>query len=254
MESVKVRFMRQYMHPWMLSYYIDKFSTLMARIELCMKISQALAEGADPQKLHFLQRSRNLWEGIEEPAFAQTLPLLEKPGVPYPEIQRWIPLASPMDNIQEDFFKHFNRVKRPEIWVMEPSPKLLFDIYSERFLNVRSATFESPGEMTVDVGSGLAEVIHELRYGHRRELRERERHEEEMKQKKLETKLLEQEVISKIIDNIKKMKEIGLIESVHANLAEVVEIAIDTLEILNERTGATLEFAEPVRRADARRA
>lgn len=237
--------MTQYMHPWMLSYYIEKFSTLMSRIELCIKISEVLAAGTDPQKLHFLQGSRNLWEGIEEPVFPQILPLSEKPEGSYPEIQRWIPLASAMDKTREDFFQHLNRVKRPEIWIMEPTPKLLFDIYSERFLNVRSVTFESPGEMTVDVGSGLAEVIHELRYGHRRELRERERHEEEMKQKKLDTQRLEQEVISKILDNVKKMKEMGLIESVHASLSEVVEAAVNGLEILNERIVAVLEFAEP---------
>jgi len=249
------------MHPWMLSYYIDRFSTLMARLELCLQISQALAAGIDPQILHFNQRSRNLWGGTEVPAFHKTLPFLEKRDEPpRDEIQQWIPLVSDEKLTQEVFFQGLNRVKRPEIWIVEPTPKLLFDIYSENFINVRSVSFCSPGNMTLDIGSGLGEVIHELRYGDRREQREREQHEErmeqkhelheeEMKQKTLETKLLEQEVISKALDNIKKAKEIGLIESLQVQLRKAVGVGVEDLETLNERTGAILAFPEKVDKA-----
>lgn len=244
MEPIRVCFTGEYMHPWMLSYYISRFSTLMTRLDICVQIPQVLATGIDPQKVHLLQGSRNLWGGPLEPTFAQELPLLEKVEGPNPEIESWIPLASSEKNVQEDFFHHLNRVMRPEIWIVDATPKLVFDIYSKDFLYVRSVTFKSPGEMTVDVGSGLGEVLHELRYGHRREKREREQHEEEMKQKRLETELLKQKVLSKMLENAKKMKENDLTVSIQVNCGETVRITADNIEALNNRTGAILELPE----------
>jgi phosphotransferase system IIB component len=244
-ETIRVDFMRQYMHPWMLSYYIDRFSTLMARLELCIQISQLMAAGIDPQILRFHERSRNLWEGIEEPIYTETLPLFEKPDEPpHAGVQRWIPFVSDEKIVREDFFQSLTRVKRPEIWIVDPTPKLLFDIYSKQFLNLRSVTFESPGDMTFDVGSGLAEVIHEIRYGHRREQRERKAHEENMKQQKLKTERLRQQVLSAVLDNVKKMKEIGLTGVIQANLGETIQITVGNLEVLNEKARATLELPE----------
>jgi hypothetical protein len=244
MEPVRIIFTKEYMHPWMLSYYIERFSTLMARLEISLQIPQILAAGIDPQELRLYQGSRNLWEGLLEPALIQQLPFKEKSEEPYLEIQQWIPLTSSEKSVQEDFFRHLNRVKRPEIWIVGPTPKLFFDIYSEHFLKVSSITFKSPGEMTVDIGSGVGEVIHELRYGHRREQRERERHEEEMKQKRLETERLKQEVLSKMLDYAKKMKETDVKVSIQGNLAETIKITVDNLEVLNEKARATLQLPE----------
>lgn len=46
MEPIRVIFTKEYMHPWLLSYYIDRFSTLMARFEISMQIPQVLARQA----------------------------------------------------------------------------------------------------------------------------------------------------------------------------------------------------------------
>jgi len=244
MEPVRVIFTKEYMHPWMLSYYIDRFSTLMARLEISMQIPQVLAAGVGPQEIRLFQGSRSLWEGLLEPPLTQELPLRQKPEAIHLEIEQRIPLVSSEKNVERDFFHHLNRVKRPEIWIEAATPKLFFNIYSEHFLNVRSVTFKSPGEMTVDIGSGVGEAIHELRYGHRREQRDSERHKEEMKQKRLETERLKQEVLSKMLDNVKKMKEMDVTLSIQVNCEETIHMAVHNLETLNERAGAILEVPE----------
>lgn len=216
----------------------------MTRLDICIQIPKVLAMGIDPQRVHLLQGSRNLWEGLLEPTVIQEPLLLEEVKKPHPEIESWIPLALSENNVKEDFFYKLTRIKRPEIWIVDAAPKLVFDIYSKDFLYVRSVTFKSPGEMTVDVGSGLAEVLHELRYGHRREKREHERHKEEMKQKILETELLKQELLSKMLENVKIMKESDLSGSIQANCGDTIRITVDNIEALNERIGVTLELPE----------
>jgi len=246
-EPIQILFQRKYVQPWILSYYLDRFSSLLTRLELCIQISSALGTGVHPQEICIIQRSRNLWDDYQVSTGQQ---LIESTGGAVADSQEQkvsllLPVTRNQKLVNKEFFYYLHRVKRPNALILSNGKRTpLFDIYSEDFLVVRSLVFNSPGDMTVDVGSGLAEVIHELRYGHHREKREQKSHEKDMEKKTLETALLEQELLSKTLDNVRKMQDIGLKVVIKSELGKVIQTTIKDIASLNQKTDVILELPE----------
>lgn len=114
-EPIQVCFKRKYMQPWILSYYMDRFSSFLTRLELCIQISSALGKGVHPKEICIIQRSRNLWDEYQVPIGQQLLESTNGTSGDLKEqkVSLLLSHAKNQKSINKDFFYYLHRVKRP---------------------------------------------------------------------------------------------------------------------------------------------
>ena len=233
MEQLNIRFSGERLSPWLVSHYIEQFSTYMARLEVCLQLARQLSEGEDPRRIFLIQKSSDLW-----------LPKLIKPSE-----QLWIALGDANKKLNPDFFYYLNRIKRPSPWVLrDNTPALLIDVTSPEFIYLKRVQFNSPGEVSFNIGLGIAEIIRELRYGKAMEKRRKEEHVEIIRQKKLENQIREQELLGVAMENVLSMEELKELPGEYQiQIGNTLEVNIGGLKRLNENAdGSTMLLPEDI--------
>lgn len=222
MERLRICFRSDQLSPWVVSHYIEQFSTYMARMEVCLQVARLLSEDEDPRRIFLIQKSRDLW----------------LPKILEPDQQLWIALGDAKRGLNHDFFDYLNRIRRPSPWLLHDNvPKPLLDVSSPEFIYLKRLEFNSPGEVSFNIGLGLAELLREIRYGKAMEQRRQEKHAETMRQQKLENQIREQELLGAAMDNVRRMENLrDLPGEYHIKIGNALEINVGGLQKLNEKT------------------
>jgi hypothetical protein len=236
MGNLTVHFSADKYSPWMISNYIDRFSSITTNLAIAKKLAIVLSEGQNPTRIRLMHNSRDLWD-IHYPVRAENYE---------DSVAGLTPLVSTNKRgPNEDFFRRLRRLKRPmPIIISEDEIKPLVDIYSSETVQLRTASFDSPGDVTFSLGLGLSELLNEIRFGKKRQLLEQEKHKHEIRAIDLDNQKREQEVLALALNNVDRMKKLQTVHGEYAiKIDETMKIAIGSLNTLNEK--ANIQLSNP---------
>jgi len=225
MKSVRIRFSADQYSPWMISNYIDRFSSLATNLAIAKKLALVLSEGLNPRMISLVHQSRDLWS-------------IGYPTHPNDDIAWFVPLVATNEHgPNEYFFDLLRKLKRPmPVILSDEEINPLIDIYSPDVIKLLTASFNSPGYVTFSLGLGLGELLHEIRFGKKKELREQEKHKHEIRAITLDNQKREQELLAIALDNAERMEKLQRVGRDYVNkIGETMESTIDSLETLNQK-------------------
>ena len=226
MRTVTITFQADTYSPWMISNYIDRFSSLITNIAIAKEITLALLQGISPEMISIGTKSYDIWDpknnkSLKRTMKEQTSLILENDKKP-----------------NQLFFSSLLKIKRPLLIVERNDLIEGLAGYNTQIIRLLSASFNSPGDLTFSVDIGLAKLLNEIRFGKNRELREQEMHETNLKTIELENLKHQMDMIESAL---KIYMGYDLLLESNSELAPVIldtiKSTINSLDHLNEKAG-----------------